>query len=86
VDGPLANVRGARPESVEYSGSASKLVEVWIAVRVSLRSVLERVTLADLVAGVLPAEVKELISDADAWVSRSAGGHTPPPPARRARA
>jgi hypothetical protein len=45
--------------------------------------VLERVTLADLVAGVLPAEVKELIADADAWVSRSAGGHTPPPPARR---
>jgi hypothetical protein len=51
---------------------------------VALRSVLERVTLADLVAGVLPADVKELISDADAWVSRSAGGHTPPPRARRA--
>jgi len=83
VDGPLANVRGARPESVEYAGSASHLVEVWVAVRVSLRSVLERVTLADLVAGVLPAPVKELIADADAWVSRSAGGHTPPPPARR---
>ena len=33
-------VRGAWPESVEYSGSASRLVEVWIAVRVSLRSVL----------------------------------------------
>ena len=75
VDGPLASVRGARPESVEYSGSASRLAEVWIAVRVSLRSVLERVTLADLVAG--PAgRVKELINDADAWVSRSAGGHT----------
>ena len=84
VDGPLANVRGARPESVEYTGSASHLAEVWIAVRVALRSVLERVTLADLVAGVLPADVKELISDADAWVSRSAGGHTPPPRARRA--
>src|SRR5829696_1952237 len=83
VDGPLANVRGVRPESVEYAGSASHLVEVWIAVRVALRSVLELVTLADLVAGVLPAEVKELIADADAWVSRSAGGHTPPPPARR---
>jgi Rrf2 family protein len=83
VDGPLANVRGARPESVRYAGSASHLVEVWIAVRVSLRSVLERVTLADLVAGVLPADVKELTADADAWVSRSAGGHTPPPPARR---
>jgi Rrf2 family protein len=80
VDGPLANVRGARPESVEYSGSAGRLVEVWIAVRVSLRAVLERVTLADLVAGVLPPEVKELTADADAWVSRSAGGHPPPPP------
>jgi len=83
VDGPLAGVRGARPETVEYSGSASRLVEVWIAVRVSLRSVLEQVTLADLVAGVLPAEVKELTTDADAWVSRGAGGHTPPPSARR---
>jgi Rrf2 family protein len=83
VDGPLANVRGARPESVTYEGSASRLVEVWIAVRVSLRGVLERVTLADLVAGALPAEVKELAADADAWVSRSAGGHTPPPPSRR---
>jgi Rrf2 family protein len=84
VDGPLANVRGARPESVEYAGSARHLVEVWIAVRVSLRSVLERVTLADLVAGALPDSVKELIGDADAWVSRSAGGH--PPPVRRAAA
>ena len=82
VDGPLANVRGARPESVEYSGSASHLVEVWIAVRVSLRSVLERVTLADLVAGTLPAGVRQLTTDPDAWVSRSAGGHTPPPPTR----
>jgi Rrf2 family protein len=70
VDGPLANVRGARPELVEYTGSASHLVEVWIAVRVSLRSVLERVTLADLVAGTLPAGVRELTADADAWVSR----------------
>ena len=83
VDGPLANVRGARPESVEYAGSASELVEVWIAVRVALRGVLEQVTLADLVEGVLPAPVKELTTDADAWVSRGAGGHTPPP-ARRA--
>jgi Rrf2 family protein len=85
VDGPLANVRGARPESVEYAGSARHLVEVWIAVRVALRSVLERVTLADLVAGTLPAGVTELLGDDDAWMSRSrlAGGHGPP---RRAAA
>jgi Rrf2 family protein len=85
VDGPLANVRGARPESVTYGGSASHLVEVWIAVRVALRGVLERVTLADLVTGTLPAGVKELIGDADAWVSRSTG-HSPHPPGRRAPA
>ncbi|HET6813407.1 MAG TPA: Rrf2 family transcriptional regulator [Actinomycetota bacterium] len=30
----------------------------------------DAVTLADLVAGVLPAPVKELVGDADAWVSR----------------
>jgi DNA-binding IscR family transcriptional regulator len=82
VDGPLANVRGARPETVRYAGSAAQLGEVWIAVRVALRGVLERVTLADLVAGSLPAEVRELTADADAWVSRSGGGHTPPPSRR----
>jgi Rrf2 family protein len=70
VDGPLANVRGARPESVAYAGSASHLLDVWIAVRVSLRSVLERVTLADLVAGTLPPEVQRLTAVPDAWDSR----------------
>jgi Rrf2 family protein len=70
VDGPLANVRGARPESIQYHGPASHLLDVWIAVRVSLRSVLERVTLADLVAGTLPGSVRELTHAPDAWVSR----------------
>ena len=48
VDGPLANVRGVRSEQVAYQGSAEKLRDVWVAVRASLRSVLENVTLADL--------------------------------------
>jgi Rrf2 family protein len=69
VDGPLANVRGVRPEAVEYAGSAKHLLDVWIAVRVSLRNVLERVTLADLVAGELPEKVHALTGDPDAWVS-----------------
>ena len=51
VEGPLANVRGIRPESVEYEGPAVRLQEVWIAVRANLRSVLETVTLADVAAG-----------------------------------
>jgi len=58
-----------RPESVEYAGSAKHLLEVWIAVRASLRNVLEGVTLADLVAGTLPQVVQDLANDPKAWLS-----------------
>ncbi len=67
VDGPLANVRGVRSEQVAYQGSAEKLRDVWVAVRASLRSVLENVTLADLANGELPASVRTLVADPDAW-------------------
>ena len=70
VEGPLANVRGVRPESIEYAGSAEPLQQVWIAVRASLRSVVERVTLADVAAGRLPARVAKLAEDPEAWVTR----------------
>lgn len=69
VDGPLANVRGSRPESVAYAGSAEPLRDVWIAVRANLRSVLEAVTLADLANGALPDEISELTRDPEAWAS-----------------
>jgi hypothetical protein len=42
-------------------------VSLWIAVRASLRSVLEAVTIADLAAGALPAHVAALAADPDAW-------------------
>ena len=67
VEGPLANVRGVRPESIEYSGSAAPLRDVWVAVRASLRSVLEEVTVADVARGDLPAAVRELVADPEAW-------------------
>ena len=67
VDGPLANVRGSRPESVEYRGPAVRLRDVWIAVRANLRAVLESVTLADLAAGNLPDEIGAITSDPEAW-------------------
>jgi Rrf2 family protein len=67
VDGPLANVRGVRSDQLSYRGSAEGLREVWIAVRASLRAVLERVTLADVASGELPAHVRELAADPDAW-------------------
>ena len=70
VDGPLANVRGLSPESLEYAGPATCLRDVWIALRANMRAVLERVTLADLREGELPPEVLELTQSPDAWVRR----------------
>src|SRR3954447_19185236 len=67
VEGPIANVRGERPEQVEYAGVAEPLREVWIAVRGNLRAVLETVTVADVAAGRLPEDVARIASDPEAW-------------------
>lgn len=78
IDGPLAEVRGERPETLPYSGAAVHVQEVWIAVRASLRAVLEHTTLDDVASGCLPAPVRALSADPDAWLS-----HTPPIPEPR---
>lgn len=70
VDGPLAEVRGLRPETLEYEGSAANLQDVWVAVRAGLRAVLERITIADVGAGKLPTGVRAMIRDEEAWVPR----------------
>ncbi len=70
VDGPLASVRGGPPEDASYSGSTVALGRVWIAVRANLRSVLERVTVADVAAGHLPAAIDRLAEDPEAWITR----------------
>jgi Rrf2 family protein len=67
VEGPLANVRGMRPEDVEYEGAAEHLREVWIAVRANLRAVLESATLAEVVRGELPGLVEALARDPESW-------------------
>ena len=69
IDGPLAGVSGARPETLDFQGRSEPLREVWVAVRASLRGVLENVTLADVAAGELPQNVRELTEAPDAWVS-----------------
>jgi Rrf2 family protein len=50
VEGPIATVRGARPEEVEYAGAAAGLQPVWLDLRSAMRDVLEQTTLADVVA------------------------------------
>ncbi len=81
VDGPLANVRGDRPENTSYSGAAKPLTQVWIAVRAALRQILEHTTLADLAAGSLPDRVTSLGADPDSW--QSLGRARPQPPAEQ---
>ena len=70
VEGPLANVRGMSPETLDYPGAAEKLREVWVALRAGVRSVLEGVTIADVARGELPEHVEELTRDQDAWARR----------------
>lgn len=70
IDGPLANVGGMSPDSLEPQGSAAPLREVWVAVRAALREVLEVVTLADVANDTLPAHVGELTKLPGAWERR----------------
>jgi Rrf2 family protein len=63
IEGPLANIHDVSLRDLSYTGPATPLAEVWMAVRTSLRSVLEAVTLADLVAGRLPATVTAMAKE-----------------------
>ena len=69
IDGPLAAVRGVRPSETEFPSPAEPMRDVWVAVRASLRAVLDHVTLADVVNGELPEVVARLTAEADAWAS-----------------
>jgi len=70
VEGPLASVRGGRPEDTAYDGAALPLQRVWIAVRTALRSVVEHVTLADIAAGKLPPRISKLADEPESWTTR----------------
>jgi Rrf2 family protein len=50
VEGPIATVRGVRPDDVRYEGAAQALAPVWIDLRAAMRGVLEDTKLADVVA------------------------------------
>lgn len=73
LEGPLAQVRGVRPESTSYSGAAKHLQEAWVAVRASLRAVLEHMSLQDIATGGFAPQVAQLLEDPDAWVGRRLG-------------
>jgi len=70
LDGPLAAVRGQRPEQLEYAGASEHLREVWIALRVSMRHVLESTSLLDVAMGALPPDITGLLKEPGAWQRR----------------
>ena len=61
VDGAHAGVQRIRFEDLAYSGAATRLSDVWLAMRASMQSVLESVTLADLASGELPSSILEIV-------------------------
>lgn len=70
VDGPLAEVRGERPQTTSYVGAAAHLPTLWVAVRASVRSVLDATTLADVVAGDFPTSVRQALELPGSWENR----------------
>jgi len=67
VEGPLASVRGERPEDLDYHGNSEQLRDVWIALRANIRQVLEHVTLEDVVERRLPEPVELIADSPEAW-------------------
>lgn len=70
AEGPLADVRGQRPETLDYPDDLAALQRAWIALRANLRAVLEQVTLADLRDGRLPDDLEALAALDDSWQAR----------------
>jgi len=70
VEGPLANIHEAAPEDLHYPGAAERLRDVWVAVRASLRAVLESATLAEVAEGHLPWRIDAILNDPEAWIKR----------------
>jgi Rrf2 family protein len=69
VEGPLVFVRDTRPADLAYDGSSRALLDVWVALRAAVRSVLEETSLAAVVSGELPAHVRAMTAPGDAWAN-----------------
>ncbi|MGE3284562.1 MAG: Rrf2 family transcriptional regulator [Pseudonocardia sp.] len=69
LDGPLAMVRGQRPELHTYDGCAEHLRDVWVAVRASLRALLEHTTVEQVATGTLPEIVTRFTAEERSWRS-----------------
>lgn len=69
MEGPLALVHGSRPEELGYTGPATRLQDVWVALRASVRDVLDATTIAQVLDGDLPQGVRSLNAREGSWTS-----------------
>jgi DNA-binding IscR family transcriptional regulator len=63
-------VHGVAAHEVTYGGVAAHLTEVWVALRASLRSVLDETSLQDVLTGELPPSIRKLTEASEAWLPR----------------
>ena len=75
VDGPLADVHDESLRGLSYPPPAEQLPVVWMAIRGSLRRVLETVSVEELVGGRLPAAVVDLADEYRAATEERYGRH-----------
>jgi Rrf2 family protein len=70
IEGPLAAVGDRAPESTRYRGSAKNLTKLWIAARISLRSLFEEISLEDVRNGSYPRMIEKKIGQRESWRRR----------------
>lgn len=63
VDGQLVSVRGVSLNDLPYFGVTAALTDTWMALRASMRGVLELTSVADVATDSLPAHVRALAVD-----------------------
>jgi Rrf2 family protein len=70
VDGPLTHIAAVN-EAGAGVATAMSLSDVWLAVRSSVKDVLEGITLADLAAGSVPRQMRASAGDEDSGAGKS---------------
>lgn len=73
VDGPLVFVRDTRPSDLPEADGSPTLAKLWVALRASVRSVLDSTSLEQLATDSLPDHVKLLLTRPDSWSNAPAG-------------
>jgi len=63
IDGPLASMHDVGLGDLAYTGPTALLTDVWMALRASMRHVLEQTSLANVVSATLPEHVRAIAAD-----------------------